>query len=112
MPISTQDLDQHTVLDSIPCTSSSDLISIKTLVDDYVSSHNPHLTNPLGPKFLQLKLDGSTPSYTFLPLSVVFPMEKFETCLPSPSIVSAAMSSFSPLSGAIPTPSSTSLTSS
>lgn len=110
--VSAQDLDQYIVLEPIPSPYGSDLISIENLANDYVPPANPPLINPLGSELLWLNPDGFTPTYNFVPLSVVYPMAEFETSLPSPSTVSAAMSSFPPLSGAIPTPPSTSPTSS
>jgi len=102
VPIGAQDLYQHIVLESIPGPFGTDLISIETLANDSTAPANPPFTDPLGPELLRLDPDGSTLAYTFVPLSVIYPMEEYETSLPFASAVSTAMSSLPPLSVAIP----------
>jgi len=112
IPVGAQDLDQHIVLESIPGPSYSDMISIETLADESNAPTNPPLTDPLGPELLQLIPQGSTPVYTYVPLSMIYPMEESETSLPYTSAISVTMSSLPPLIMTIPTPPSTPLTSS
>lgn len=100
MLVGAQDLNQHIVLKSTPGPFGSDFISIETLENDSVSPANPPLTDPLGPELLQLNLDGSTPTFNFLPLLVVCPIMESKTSLPLQSVVQTIMSSLSPLSGA------------
>lgn len=90
----------------------SDLIYIKNLANDSDTPTNPPLTDPLGMELLQLNLDGSTPTYTHIPLCVLYPMVESETSLPSALEVLATMKSLPPLSVAILTPLSTPLISS
>ena len=69
---------------------SSDLIFIKTLMDNSISLINPTLVDPLGKNILQLNPNSSTPAYVYNPFHSLL-MEEVNSPLPSASIVSAGM---------------------
>lgn len=103
MFVGAQDLDQHIVVNSILGPSSTNLVSIETLVEDSTTPTKPPLIDPFGPEFFQLNHDGFTPAYTYLPFPVLYPMVESVTSLPSTPAVSSAMQSLPPLSVATPT---------
>lgn len=63
MLVGAQDPDQAIVVDFIPGPLGSDLVSIETLEDYFVSPVNPPLTNLVGPELLQLNPDVLTHAY-------------------------------------------------
>lgn len=92
MTIGAQERDQTIFMESIPGPSHSNLISIETLKNGSVHYSNQTLTNPLGPTLLWMNLNGSTPTFNYLSLSILYPMVYFESStLPYTSAMSLAL---------------------